>query len=388
MMELDSETVAKLNKGSTGKEEKAPKSRFAAKLPAFLRRKKTAKQETIDEKKIASSTDTTQHSEDGQEEHEDWEEALMRGGRSSGGNASILAIAPDSVRSSSRTEQHSQAETASTLSNINDSRPEMSTASQQTGSDPTMSSELSSRLSKINFGSIIERPISPSELAGRGRREMQREKSPEIFVPTTPEPIQQQVPRSSTAAKQLRRKPSFPSFRPSTPKPMEQTYNSPSKATQALRPVSEMPVQESGGFVREKMQLANAGQGISMFAANQESRRADRTSDSTGEFHKHEGQTAGVHEGALEFTKNRERRRAERNSVGSISEKKGAGAGKTSSAEKKRTKTPKGFNVDEEEVASGAAWERRVKKAQANSKKPASEKYRAEERQKYWSPLK
>jgi hypothetical protein len=46
----------------------------------------------------------------------------------------------------------------------------------------------------------------------------------------------------------------------------------------------------------------------------------------------------------------------------------------------------RGFNVEEEPVASGAAWERRIKKGQPSAKKSPNGKYRQEERAKYWSP--
>jgi len=378
---LESEVVEQLNEETTNKEMKIQKGQLLRKLRTLVSRNKSDK--SI--QKIERNNEASQLRVDRVQEYED-REFLMKGGRSSGRSASIIALAPDSRRSSSSFELSSQSERPSTVSNIKDNLHQVDMASRYIESNSSASSQLSSRSSNINFGSIIEQPISPSKLADRENRETQRDRSPDIFVPTAPEPIQQQATQSSTAGKRLRRKPSFESFRPSTPKPIEQTYVSPSKVTQTPRQIPTMSVREPGGFVREKMQLGNAGQGISMFAENRARRRADQMANGTGQFGRPENQTANMFEGVSEFTKNREKRRSERHLAGPVLETKGAGAGKTLSAEK-RNRGMGGFNV-EEEVASGAAWERRMKRAQSSSKRPVSETYRAEERQKYWTSQK
>jgi hypothetical protein len=142
------------------------------------------------------------------------------------------------------------------------------------------------------------------------------------------------------------------------------------------------------------------GQGIQAFATNRERRRADRVFGGTGEFGRAEGRTGVLDEQMDVFTRNRERRQAERHSAGRVMEVGSAG-GMISGGQKKVARSSgasagqkkghegegqRGFNVEEEPVASGAAWERRIKKGQSPAKKSPNEKYRQEERAKYWSP--
>jgi hypothetical protein len=146
------------------------------------------------------------------------------------------------------------------------------------------------------------------------------------------------------------------------------------------------------------------GQGIQAFATNRERRRADQVSGGTGELGGAEGQTVVLDEQMDVFTKNRERRRAERHSAGRVMEVGSAGGMISGGGKKVASKVARssgasagqkkghegdgqrGFNVEEEPVASGAAWERRINKGQSPAKKSPNEKYRQEERAKYWSP--
>lgn len=382
-VDLESDILEEFNENR----EKASKGQIMARLRKLLSRRKAQK---TDGESNADTDESTRARHPLQEDYEDWE-LFMAGGRSSGvRSASIQGIAPNSRRGSSTVERSTQGEAATSLSDINNNFRQTDLAPKHhnpfDSTISTMSSDLSSRSSNLNIGSLIEQPISLFELRDREKRETQREKSPDTFVPTAPEPLQQQLHRSSTTPRKLRRKPSFELFRPSTPKPLEQAYDSPPQWTHSLRRVPTMTaLQSPSGFVKEEMQVGGERQGVSMFAANRERRQADRMSDGTGEFGRPEGQSAKVYEGVDDFTKNRERRRTERQSAGPVLEKKGAGEAKTSGGEKKGARAPRGFNVEEQEVASGAAWERRVKKAQETSKKSVSEKYRAEERRKYWT---
>jgi hypothetical protein len=165
------------------------------------------------------------------------------------------------------------------------------------------------------------------------------------------------------------------------------------------------------------------GQGTQAFMVNRE-RRADRNSGGTGEGGGQKVQQTDFDKEMDVFRRNRERRREERRSAGQVmeagtvggmtSEGAARGAG-VSAGQKKRSEgeVKKPFNVDDEPVASGIEWqrrmkegqsvangfdvdeepavselarERRLKKGQLAAKKSPSEKYREEERAKYWSP--
>jgi hypothetical protein len=253
----------------------------------------------------------------------------------------------------------------------------------------TMSSPPRSRASSFNIGSIIERPISPRELEDRERleSEIDRPPSPFPFVPSPPRPMQ--AFRSHTFP--LRRKPFLEKLRPVAPEPVENTFASISRQPSAFQRKLSPPTREPGGFVREQMAMPGVvGQGIQAFVAKRERRRADGMSGGTGtgtEIARSFGQILTVEEATAAFARNRERRRAERYSAGRIEEVQdgemtsGTGQKVAGSGGEK-----KGFNVDDGPVASGAAWERRIKKGQSPAKRTPAEKYREEERAKYWSP--
>lgn len=380
--QLESDILEELNENR----EKASKGQIMSRLRNLLNRRKEQKTDESN----ADTDELIRARHPLQEDYEDWE-LFMAGGRSSGvRGASIQAIASNSTRSPSTIERSSQGEATTSLSDADNNLRQIGFDSRKHNPlDSTisaMSSNLSSRSSNLNIGSLIEQAITPFELRDRERRETQREKPLDTFVPTAPaEPLLEQPHRSSTTPRQLRRKPSFEFFRPSTPNPIKQTYDSPPQWTHSLRRVPAMTaLQPAGGSVKERMQIGDEKQCVSMVTASWERRQADRVSDGTGEFGRLEGQSAKVYAGVSEFTKNRERRRAERQSASPVL-KKGAGEAKTSGGEEKGARGTRGFDIEDEEVASGAAWERRMKKAQGNSKKPVSENYRAEERQKYWT---
>jgi hypothetical protein len=271
-------------------------------------------------------------------------------------------------------------------------------------STSTMSSPPLSRESSFNIGSTMEQPMSQKELEERERLEpeIDRAPSPFPFKPSTPRPIQTERVRS-WASIPLRRKPSVGDFRPVTPEPVDRRA-SPLILSSVIRNKSALPIREPGEFARGKMAIPGVtGQGIQAFATNRERRRADRVFGGTGEFGRAEGQTGVLDEQMDVFTRNRERRRAERHSAGRVMEVGSAG-GMISGREKVARKVvrssgasagqkkghegegQRGFNVEGEPVASGAAWERRIKKGQSPAKKSPNEKYRQEERAKYWSP--
>jgi hypothetical protein len=272
-------------------------------------------------------------------------------------------------------------------------------------SDSTMSSPARSRASSFNIGSIIERSISIRELEEREERERldfmtDRAPSPVPFRPSPPRPIEQQSFQPSNP-NPLRRKPSIEDFKFNIPESVKNAFTSPSKQPLTSRPRPSTPLCAPGKFVREQMAIPGVvGQGIQAFVTNRERRRADRASDGAGEFTRAEDERARMDEGTAAFTKNRERRRAERYSAGRVMEMKdehGAISGGEKMVEKsvsvfaREKKRDEGeerrvFKVEDEPVASGAAWERRIKKGQLAVKKPPSEKYREEERAKYWSP--
>jgi hypothetical protein len=232
--------------------------------------------------------------------------------------------------------------------------------------------------------------------------EIDRAPSPFPFKPSTPRPIQTERVRS-WASIPLRRKPSVEDFSPVTPEPVDRKA-SPLILSSAIRNKSALPIREPGEFARGKMAVPGVtGQDIQAFATNRERKRADRVSGGTGVFGRAEGQTGVLDEQRDVFTKNRERRRAERHSAGRVMEV-GSGGGTISGGEKKVARKvarsssasagqkghegegQRGFNVEEEPVASGAAWERRIKRGQSPAKKSPNDKYRQEERAKYWSP--
>ncbi|KAE9366507.1 hypothetical protein N431DRAFT_548381 [Stipitochalara longipes BDJ] len=262
----------------------------------------------------------------------------------------------------------------------------------------TMSSPGSdcSRISSFNIGSIIERSKSSKELEERERRErlkteIDRTPSPVPFRPSTPRPIQTERVRS-WASIPLRRKPSIENLKPIAPEPAGNGYTSP-KSTPASQPPAIIPVRKPGPYFKEQMAMPGVvGPGIQAFVVNRE-RRADRNLGGTGEFVSDQGQQADIDKEMDVFRRNRERRRVERQSAGRVMEagtvggviSEGTGV---SGGQRRRSagEEKKDFNVDEEPVASGIAWERRMKKGQSPAKKSPSEKYREEERAKYWSP--
>ena len=278
------------------------------------------------------------------------------------------------------------------------------TSTSTLASTSTMSSPPLSRESSFNIGSIMEQPMSQRELEERERLEpeIDRAPSPFPFKPSTPRPIQTERVRS-WASIPLRRKPSVEDFRPVTPEPVDRKA-SPLILSSVVRNKSALPIREPGEFARGRMAVPGVtGQGIQAFATNRERRRADQVSGGTGELGRAEGQTGVLDEQMDVFTKNRERRRAERHSAGRVMEIGSAG-GMISGGEKKVARKvarssgtsagqmghegegQRGFNVEEEPVASGAAWERRIKKGQSPAKKSPNDNYRQEERAKYWSP--
>lgn len=234
-----------------------------------------------------------------------------------------------------------------------------------------MSSPSRSRASSFNIGSIIELSMSPRALEERERQESEidRPPSPYPFVPSPPRPIPEF--RSSIP---LRRKTSVEDFKPIAQRNLSQ------------------PTREPGAFVREQMAMPGyIGQGIRDIAAKRERRRADRFSGGTGtESARPFSQTPPVEETTPGFDRNRERRRAERYSAGRIEEVRevvGQHAGRmVSKTQLQDLRQKPGFDVEDEPVASGAAWERRIKKGQSPAKRSTSDKYREGERAKYWSP--
>jgi hypothetical protein len=297
-------------------------------------------------------------------------------------------------------------------------------------STSTMSSPGSncSRASSFNIGSIIELSMSAKKLEEREKRErLETEKdrtpSPDPFRPSTPHPIQTGRVRS-WASIPLRRKPSIENLKPVAPETVGNAFASPSKARAASQPTVVIPVRKPGPYFKEQMAMPGVvGQGTQTFMVNRE-RRADRNSGGTGEGGGEKDQQADFNKEMDVFRRNRERRREERRSAGQVmeagavggmtSEGAARGAG-VSARQKKRSEgeVKKPFNVDDEPIASGIEWERRMKegqsvangfnvdeepavselarerrlkKGQLAAKKSPSEKYREEERAKYWSP--
>jgi hypothetical protein len=243
------------------------------------------------------------------------------------------------------------------------------------------------------------------ELEEREERErlesmVDRASSPFSFRPSPPRPIEPQAFEPSSP-KHLRRKPSIEDFKFNIPESVKNAFTSPSKQPLPSHPRPPSPLCAPGKFVRDQMAMPGVvGQGIQAFATSRERRLADRVSGGTGEFTRPEDEWARMDEGTAAFVKNRKRRRAERYSAGKVMEMKDEHimpAGEEKKVEKKKRASVgqkkraegeerKDFEVEDEPVASGAVWERRIKKGQLAAKKSPSEKYREEERAKYWSP--
>jgi hypothetical protein len=264
-----------------------------------------------------------------------------------------------------------------------------------------------SRSSSLNFGSIIEPSMSPTALVQREAREEQerlaaendRPRTPSPFRPTTPRPIQPwkpKAPRTQPSPED----PNIATQEPARNKSAKLTSPISGVQPKSTYPVREKPaaIPETGGFVKDQMNIPDgANQGIQAFATNREKRRANEVPVHTGEFGGAADQWTKVDDVTDTFTKNRERRRAERRAAGHVMDMrdeqmmttsgnkkvaKGAEAGNDMRSEgQERT----AWNPDDEPVASGYEWERRMKRKQASGSKSHSNKYRTEEREKYWA---
>jgi hypothetical protein len=138
-------------------------------------------------------------------------------------------------------------------------------------------------------------------------------------------------------------------------------------------------------------------QGIQAFVTNHERNRAKEVAGYAGEYGSAADQWTKMDDGTDTFTKNRERRRAERRAAGHVMDIRD-GQMMTTSGEKKVAKAAEAgndmrsegqertaWNPDDEHVASGYEWEKRMKRKQASGSKLHSDKYRREEREKYWA---
>jgi hypothetical protein len=138
-------------------------------------------------------------------------------------------------------------------------------------------------------------------------------------------------------------------------------------------------------------------QGIQAFATSHERNRAKEVADYSGEYGGTADQWTKMVYGTDTFTKNRERRRAERRAAGHAMDMRDEKMMTTSGDKRVAQGAEAGYDVrsegqertawnpDDEPVASGYEWEKRMKRKQASGSKAHSEKYRREEREKYWA---
>lgn len=257
------------------------------------------------------------------------------------------------------------------------------------------------------MGSIIEQSMSSTALVQRKAREEEerlaaerdRPRTPSPFRPTTPRPIQPWKPKSPLIKR------SFDDLENSTQKPdrnnsaaltMPDSRHQPKLINLVRERVTS--IWETEGYVKDQRAISGLStQSIQAFEINGERHRAKEVAGYTGEYGSAADQWTKMDDGTDTFTKNRERRRAERRAAGHVMDMrdeqmmttsgdkkvaKGAEAGNDVRSEgQERT----ACNPDDEPVASGYEWEKRMKRKQASGSKFQSDKYRREKREKYWA---
>jgi hypothetical protein len=272
----------------------------------------------------------------------------------------------------------------------------------------TMSSSTSwSRLSSLNMGSIIERSMSPTALVQREAREEEERlaaegdwpRTPSPFRPTTPRPIEPWKPRIPLTKR------SFDDLKISPQEPVRSNSSALTMSESGHQPKSTNPVRgratsvrETGKTVKDQKAISCLStQGIQTFAASRERNHAKEEVDYTGEYGSAADEWTKMEEGTDTFTKNRERRRAERRATGHIMNMRDEQMLTTSGDKKvaKRAEAGNGmhsegqdgtaWNPDDEPVASGYEWEKRKKRNHSSGSRLHSDKYRREDREKYWA---
>ncbi len=256
------------------------------------------------------------------------------------------------------------------------------------------------------MGSIIERSMSPTALIQREAREEEEKlaaerdwpRTPSPFRPITPRPIQPWNPKTPLEKR------SFDDLKIPTHKP-DNNSAALTMPDSGHQPKSTNPIRERGisiweteGFVKDQRAIPNLStQDLQAFATKCERNRGREMAGYTREYGGAAAQWTKMDDGIDTFTKNRERRRAERRLAGHVMDirneqsmtvsgdkkvAKGVGAGNDVRSEgQERT----AWNPDDEPVASGYEWEKRMKRKQASGSKLHSDKYRREEREKYWA---
>jgi hypothetical protein len=272
----------------------------------------------------------------------------------------------------------------------------------------TMSSSTSwSRLSSLNMGSIIERSMSPTALVQREAREEEerlaaergRPRTPSPFRPTTPRPIQPWKPRTPLIKRSfddLKISPQEPDRNNSAALTMPESGHQP-KSTNPVRERATS-IRETGGSVKDQKAIPGPSkQVIQAFATNGERNRDKEVSGCTRKYGSAVDKWTKIDDGTDTFTKNRERRRAGRRATGHIMNMRDEQMMTTSGDKKvaKRAEAGNGmrsegqdgtaWNPDDEPVASGYEWEKRMKRRQPSGSKLHSDKYRREDREKYWA---
>ena len=264
-----------------------------------------------------------------------------------------------------------------------------------------------SRASSLNMGSIIERSMSPTALVQRQAREEEEglaaerdlPRTPSPFRPTTPRPIQPWKPRTPLIKR------SFDDLKIS---PQESDRNNSAALTMpesGHQPKSTNPAREratsirkTGEFVKDQRAIQGPSKQVIEASTNRERNRDKEVAGYTGEYGSAVDKWTKMDDGIDTFTKNRERRRAERRATGQImnmrdeqmmtasGDKKVAKGAEAGNDMRRESQDETAWNPDDDEpVASGYEWEKRMTRKQTSGSKLHSDKYRREDREKYWA---